>query len=107
MYRALPDFYYWFFYTVILYHASTIAEFLNNIRWAIHRYLLCRYDWAYERSELNSETDGEGGLEYTYRVPEEIEDPLAQSMYWELMNKVRAEPIFREFIVPPSAKRRY
>ncbi len=36
---ALPDFYQWFHADILNYHASTIAEFLNNIRWAIYEYL--------------------------------------------------------------------
>src|SRR5947209_4473516 len=36
---ALPDFYQWFHDDILNYHASTIAEFLNNIRWGIYEYL--------------------------------------------------------------------
>lgn len=36
---ALEDFYRWFHDDILNYHASTIAEFLNNIRWGIYEYL--------------------------------------------------------------------
>jgi hypothetical protein len=36
---ALNDFYQWFHADILNYHASTIAEFLNNIRWGIYEYL--------------------------------------------------------------------
>lgn len=36
---ALDDFYDKFHRDILLYHSSTIAELLNNIRWGIHEYL--------------------------------------------------------------------
>jgi hypothetical protein len=36
---ALEDFYRWFHDDILNYHASAIAEFLNNIRWGIYEYL--------------------------------------------------------------------
>src|SRR5215218_1142153 len=36
---ALADFYEKFHTDILNYHASTIAEFLNNIRWGIYEYL--------------------------------------------------------------------
>ena len=38
-YLAIENFFEWFFDNIFLYHSSQIAEFLNNIRWAIFRYL--------------------------------------------------------------------
>ena len=38
-YLALDDFAAWFHDDVLDYHASQIAEFLNNIRWAVYEYL--------------------------------------------------------------------
>ncbi len=36
---ALGDFYERFHTDILNYHSSTIAEFLNNIRWGIYEYL--------------------------------------------------------------------
>ena len=38
-YLAVENFFQWFFDNIFLYHSSQIAEFLNNIRWAIFHYL--------------------------------------------------------------------
>lgn len=38
-YLALPDCWEWFHTNLLAYHASTIAEFLNNIRYAIRLYI--------------------------------------------------------------------
>jgi hypothetical protein len=38
----LDDFYERFHKDILNYHSSTIAEFLNNIRWGIYEYWLSR-----------------------------------------------------------------
>ena len=39
LYLMLSEFYDWFHRDIFIYHSSTIAEFMNRIRWAIYRYL--------------------------------------------------------------------
>jgi hypothetical protein len=38
-YLVLPEFYEWFHNDIFNYHINTIVEFLNNINWAIYRYI--------------------------------------------------------------------
>lgn len=98
-YLVLPEFWEWFHTHLFAYHTSTIAEFLNNIRWAIFRYLAPEYTRAYRR------IDDDGMYEYLY--PEGIDNPLARSMYWDLMNRCRAKPFFPEFSVTEHLKAEY
>jgi hypothetical protein len=72
-YLLLPWFWDRFHDDVFAYHASSIAEFLNNIRWAIHMYLLPEF----HRSHRLIDDDGM----YEYLYPEGIVHPLARSMY--------------------------
>lgn len=98
-YLILPDFWEYFHTNLFAYHASTIAEFLNNIRWAIFRYLAPEYARAYRRI-------GDDGM-YEFIYPEGIGHPLARTMYWDLMNRCRAKPYFPEFTVTKHLKSRY
>ena len=43
-YLAVENFFEWFFDNIFIYHSSHIAEFLNNIRWAIFEYLKPEYE---------------------------------------------------------------
>lgn len=99
-YRSLNSIYEWLFDNVFAYHASTIAEFLNDIRLAIHRYL---------KEEFVRSHHFPAGEEivYRYRYPPGCDDELARAMYWDLMNKVRSGPIFPKFTVTQSLKGRY
>ncbi|MGH1353843.1 MAG: hypothetical protein ACRBBS_02005 [Thalassovita sp.] len=98
-YELLPDFSDWFHSNILAYHASTIAEFLNNIRLALHTYLKPEFCRSFSR------TDAEGG--YKFEIPKEIEQDLARSMYWELLNRCRHEPLFPKFTVTKYLKKRY
>jgi hypothetical protein len=71
--------------------SSAIAEFLNNIRWGIRDYLAPEY----ARSKVN-EPEGVG---YSYTYPAEVRDDFAQASYWDLMNKLRAQPYLPRFRV--------
>lgn len=94
------DIYQHFHDDVGLYHSSAIAEFLNNILWGIHNYLLPEFRRSYARDQTES-------YRYTYQYPLELKDPLAKACYWELMNRVRSRPIFDPFTVSNSFKSRY
>ncbi len=83
---ALDDFYEKFQTDVISYHSTTLAELLNNLRWAIHEYLSPEF----ERSYIPPKRVGE--LAYDFRVPPTITTKFAINRYWDIMNSVRGKP---------------
>lgn len=97
---ALADFYERFHTDILNYHSSTIAEFLNNIRWGIYDYL---------QPEFKKSIVWEGGSppKYHYTYPKGIQSEFAKACYWELMNEVRREPYMRRFKVTKWLKLRY
>ena len=97
---ALGDFYERYHVDLFAYHASTIAEFLNNIRRGIHDYLQPEL----RRSRVVDEGDP---ARYRYTYPEGVVNIVAQRCYWDLMNKVREPPYLRRFQVPECLKLRY
>jgi hypothetical protein len=97
---ALEDFYSWFHDHVLNYHASTIAEYLNNIRWGIYEYLRPEF----ERSIVWESRDPPN---YRYTYPHEVTSNFGRESYWELMNMVRSEPFMRKFQVTKWQKLRY
>lgn len=97
----LDDFYEKYHFDIFGYHSSTIAEFLNNIRWGIHEYLL---------SEFHQSIVYEGNKhpkKYHYTYPKEINNNFARNCYWDLMNKVRSKPYMRKFKVTRYLKMNY
>jgi hypothetical protein len=94
----LDEFYEWFHTNVFSYHASTIAEFLNNLRWGFYNYLVPEFRRSFERT---------GEYDYKFDIPSDIVSPLGRAMYWDLMNMVRAPPWFPRFTVTQSLKGRY
>ena len=97
---ALEDFYSWFHDHVLNYHGSTIAEYLNNIRWGIYEYLRPEF----ERSIVWESRDPP---EYRYTVPRDVTSQFGRESYWELMNLVRSEPYMRRFQATKWQKLRY
>lgn len=97
---ALADFYERFHTDILNYHSSTIAEFLNNIRWGIYDYL---------QPEFNKSIVWEGGSppKYHYTYPKGIQSEFAKDCYWGLMNEVRSKPYMRKFKVTKWLKLRY
>lgn len=79
------------------------AEFLNNLRWSIYRYLRPEYRRAWH---LTEHATPDLAL-YAYDIPADIAQPVARAMYWELMNRVRARPWVQQFTITDSLKRRY
>lgn len=102
-YLVIEDFFDWFFDNVILYQSSQIAEFLNNIRWAIFRYLQPEFERAYH---LTKGATPDLHL-YSYNTPEDINQPMARAMYWDVMNRVRQGPWMERFTVHEAHKLRY
>jgi hypothetical protein len=97
---TLADFYERFHTDLLNYHSSTIAEFLNNIRWGIYEYM---------QLEFHRSIVWEGGdpPKYRYIYPNEVTSQLAKHCYWELMNEVRSAPYMRKFAVSKWMKLRY
>lgn len=97
---ALAEFYERFHTDILAYHSSTIAEFLNNIRWGIYYYLQPEF----KRSIVWESSDP---LKYRYTYPDDVRSDFAKACYWELMNEVRSEPYMRKFKVTKWLKLRY
>lgn len=97
---ALAEFYERFHTDILNYHSSTIAEFLNNIRWGIYDYL---------QPEFNKSIVREGGdrPKWHYTYPKEIQSEFAKACYDELMNEVLRKPYMRKFKVTKWLKLRY
>lgn len=97
---ALDDFYEWFHDHVLNYHSSTLAEYLNNLRWGVHNYL----GPEFSRSIVWS--DGSPSM-YRYTYPAGVESKFGRENYWKLMNLVRSKPYMRRFHVTKWQKLRY
>ena len=101
-YTVLPEFWAWFHTHLFAYHASAIAEFLNNIRWGIFEYLQPEFARAYHVTSRDAEIPI-----YAFHVPIAINAPLAKTMYWDLMNMARSRPYFPRFTVAQSFKNQF
>jgi hypothetical protein len=99
-YLVIEEFYEWFHENIFSYHSSAIAEFLNNIRWGIYEYLRPEY----ERSIV---WEGGDPPKYRYTYPAGCQHPTGKTMYWDLMNDVRSEPLMPRFEVTRFLKMRY
>jgi hypothetical protein len=99
-YLVLPDFYEWFHKDVFSYHSSALGEFLNNLRWGLYEYLQPEYSRSFSKDEPPS-------IKYRYRYPLNCVNPIARSMYWDLMNAVRSKPYMPRFEVTRYLKMRY
>jgi hypothetical protein len=97
---AFEDFYARFHDDILNYHGSTIAEFLNEIRWGIHEYLQPEF-----KRSLVWESKEPPRYRYTY--PPGVSSSFARACYWNLMNDVRREPYFARFKVTKYLKLRY
>ncbi|MBR0810464.1 hypothetical protein JQ544_02945 [Bradyrhizobium diazoefficiens] len=102
-YLAVDNFFEWFHDDIFIYHSSQIAEFLNNIRWAIFEYLSPEFARSWHLRERATELFPI----YAYRFPEDCTEPVARAMYWDVMNRVRAKPWVHRFVVSDSFKQRY
>jgi len=97
---ALAEFYERFHTDILGYHSSTIAEFLNNIRWGIYCYLQPEFKKSIVWKSSNPP-------KYRYTYPKDVTSDFAKACYWELMNDVRSEPYIRKFEVTKWLKLRY
>lgn len=102
-YLAMPTFNERFADDIFIYHASHIAELLNNIRWEIYRYLQPEFRRAYHRTDKGTEDFPM----YGYHVPPAISEPIALAMYWDAMNRSRSMPYVQQFSIPGHCKTEY
>jgi hypothetical protein len=102
-YLAVESFFEWFHDDIFIYHSSQIAEFLNNIRWAIYDYLQPEFRRSWH---LRQDATQDFPV-YSYRVPTAITEQVARAMYWTLMNRVRAKPWVHRFVISDSYKGRF
>lgn len=102
-FAALPDCWDWFHTHLFAYHASTIAEFLNNIRYAIRRYV---EPAAKSRNRVVGK--GGGNLETdTFDRPTDIKSEFAWGQYYDLLSSTQRRPNFPPFSVTQSLKTRF
>ncbi len=80
------------------YHSSMIAEFLNNILWAIHEYL----QPSYEKSNKSYWENGE--FFQRYECPDSIKDDYIKEIFWNLINDLRSKPYMVRFKVSEHRK---
>jgi hypothetical protein len=98
---ALEDFRTKFHGDVIAYHGSTIAQFLNDVRWGIYEYLRPEFRRSYTR--IPDDPRGR----YEYRFPLGITAKFPRDCYWNLMNDVRGQPFLRRFETTRFLKMHY
>jgi len=98
-YLALPDIWEWFHTHLLSFHASNIAEFLNNIRYAVRSYVGPQARTSYRV------IDAYDGVErYTFDRPDEIVNSFAWEQYYGLLQNSLRQPNFPEFSVSQSFK---
>lgn len=97
-YLAIPNLWEWFHTHLFAYHASTIAEFLNEMRYAIRAYVEPHARQAYRKIDE---------LRYDFELPGGIVEPFARWMYFELMAAGLTRPYFPRFTVTKSLKSQF
>lgn len=96
----LDDIYERFHTDILSYHASTLVEHMNEIRWGVHFYL---------KPEFEKSIVHEGGNppKYHYTYPEGVSTKFARNCYWDLMNGLLSKPYVPRFKTTPILKMRY
>ena len=101
-YSALPDCWDWFHTHLLAFHASNIAEFLNNIRYAIRLYVkpiaMARYQVTGNLNEFDH---------YTFERPVEITNDFAWAQYFDLLQSSLRQQNFPQFSVSCSFKTQF
>lgn len=101
-YSALPDVWDWFHTHLLAFHASNIAEFLNNIRYAVRLYIdpIARASYRV--------IDTYDGIErHTFERPDEIVNSFAWEQYYGLLQSSLRQPNFPPFSVSRSFKTQF
>lgn len=99
---ALNDFYERFHDDIIIYHTSTLIEFLNNIRWGIHEYL--QPEFLRSRT-LNTKSTIPSSFEH--KIPTQIQNKYARQCYLDLMSRVQLKPFIKKFRATKTLKELY
>ena len=100
---ALEDFYEQFHQDIFVYHSSTLAESLNNIRWGIYIYANAERERCVERWY-----DHEMQLQkYKYNFPPQIISTLGRTYFCNLLNDVINPPHIQRFEVTKYLQMRY
>lgn len=103
---TLEHFQEWFNENILIYHSSYIAEMLINVQWSIKEYLTP----LYEISLINYYNEKLRMPSYRFVPPKELgikEGTFIHHMYWELMNRMRDNPIFDKVVTSKYLKMRY
>ncbi len=97
----ISEFYEWFHTDIFVYHSSTIADFLNKIRWGIYDYL----NPEFRKSIVFTSEEHPYMYEFTY--PNGVNDSFAKYCYWDLMNEIRSKPYMNKFQVSHYLKNKF
>ena len=85
---------------IFSYHSTTIAEFVNNLRWGIYLYLQPEFKRSFRWIAGDR-------WRYEFIYPDAVQVEFARQCYWNLMNHVRSEPYMRPFQGTKWFKLRY
>ena len=96
---ALEDFYN-HMRGIFAYHSTTIAQFLNDLRWGIFLYLKPEFKRSFRRIPGDH-------WRYEFVYPNGLKIEFARQCYWNLMNHVRSEPYMQPFLTTKWLKLRY
>jgi hypothetical protein len=97
-YMAIPDAWDWFHTHLLAFHASNIAEFLNNIRYAIRDYVTPVACTSFVRIDE---------FRYDFGRPSGIRDKFAKAQYFELLQSTLGQPLYPRFSVSNSFKTQF
>lgn len=102
---CMENLYEWFYDDFLTYYSTVIAQHLIDIQWGIHEYLLPLY-----RKSLKPHYNEKLKMQaYKFDPPVkyniEENNELFWALYWDLMNKVRDNPIFQRFKSPWYCKK--
>lgn len=102
-YSALPNCWDWFHTHLLAFHASNIAEFLNNIRYAIRRYIRPVAKARYRETGI---IDAHSSS-YTFERPVGITNDFAWAQYFDLLQSSLRQANFPIFSVSSSFKTQF
>jgi hypothetical protein len=85
---------------IFAYHSTTIAEFLNNLRWGIYLYLQPEFKRSFRPIPGDR-------FRYEFLYPGGVKVDFARQCYWDLMNHIRGEPYVPPFKTTKWFKLRY
>ena len=95
---AVPDAWDWFHTHLLAFHAGNIAEFLNNIRYAIRSYVAPVSQKSLRRID---------GFRHDFDRPSGITNRFARAQYFELMQSQLRQPNYPQFTVSASFKNQF